>query len=1086
VHWALPERRLKGAAEARRAADEQLEEFAVHFAANGKQYDLQLKRNRGLIAAGAKHTLIRKDGSREEGPMPQACFYQGSVANDPSGRVGLSTCKGGFDGLILAHGNIISISRVPQEEGKKSLHNGGSVQKHIVRRLTDSQVLEYQSDVQKFMRAHPNRTQDKNRRLATSGTKYVEAFVVNDYSRYQSFGGSSGLTDLAEQSVSVMNAVTTIYKTDPTGDASFPYVIQVVFVGQQTFVETDPWDSTVTMSGSETDCSSLLDHFHTWGQAQLSAGLATVSTYDNRILLSGRDFDGNTVGLAGVSTMCWAASSGNVNMCLATDDVAGCAATVAHEMGHNFGMLHDSSGNDCPSSGLIMEAVGSGTASTQFSYCSASYITTYFDSTYSVRGECLENVPTRVEGDPICGNGFVESGEDCDCGSSDCSSLDSCCDGSTCKLADESYECSSGGPCCESCMYLTASAEKVCRDATNTCDMAEYCPGGTDECPADRYVYPGAACTIGGFDGLCSNGACSSQDYLCSVEVNRDYDGNWDQSDTCASYVDSCQYVICHDADQPDKEYECGQNFAVHGKQMEVPEGTPCWFPSTQFGTRTGMCKEGSCVLADMLAVVPDCGNGGIDYGEECDCGTATEDTCCDCSTCMLKDGKQCSSQEECCDDTCQFKASGTECRAAESSCDVAETCTGSSGVCPSDIGQQWGTACTATDGGSSTCYGKICVDSLDMQCESKYGSGYTAYGDSTNTYHLCAGVACCLGSSCTRDTLNATFTDADGNSNTIVTGGASDGTILSDTTKICVSGIGTTPKASCSDGYFLSVAVGRCVACSSGCTACSGPTAFDCEGDCKYGQDTRGACAISEDQVTYAAITGSSGAATTTQPKDEGSGDTTTIDFSEGQPGATTTPIEETTTTKTMTITTTSTTTPAPEQVEFSSTINNLDFEQLESNTAVKEALLLILLEIFMEQFGLPSSCFEILLSAGSVQVDTTITWPTEEEQEALNITDVPESSSVVNSLTDATAVESLQTSLVQSISAIENIDQVSTGEITVSDFAVATTTTTTTTTAGSGAGTAASKAATLHLPTVPVSSAATLLAMLLLYRCA
>ena len=48
-------------------------------------------------------------------------------------------------------------------------------------------------------------------------------------------------------------------------------------------------------------------------------------------------------------------------------------------------------------------------------------------------GECLENKPSRVFGDPVCGNGFREDGEDCDCGSSDCSVIDPCCNGASCK-----------------------------------------------------------------------------------------------------------------------------------------------------------------------------------------------------------------------------------------------------------------------------------------------------------------------------------------------------------------------------------------------------------------------------------------------------------------------------------------------------------------------------------------------------------------------------------------------------------------------------------------------------------------------------
>ena len=55
----------------------------------------------------------------------------------------------------------------------------------------------------------------------------------------------------------------------------------------------------------------------------------------------------------------------------------------------------------------------------------------------------------------------------------------------------------------------------------------------------------------------------------------------------------------------------------------------------------------------------------GHRFGVECDCGTATSDTCCMCSTCRLKAHKQCSRADACCDNACMFKAAGMVCRAA-------------------------------------------------------------------------------------------------------------------------------------------------------------------------------------------------------------------------------------------------------------------------------------------------------------------------------------------------------------------------------------------------------------------------------------
>ena len=148
----------------------------------------------------------------------------------------------------------------------------------------------------------------------------------------------------------------------------------------------------------------------------------------------------------------------------------------------------------------------------QWSSCSVNNLNEGFNSRISL-SRCLGNEPTMTVGDPVCGNGIQEENEACDCGSqSECTNP--CCNANTCQLAAGAV--CSRGPCCTSqCQFVTAGTS--CRASTGGCDILEYCPGDSSECPNDEHVLDGTACTRGGISGFCYSGDCPTHEAQCQA-----------------------------------------------------------------------------------------------------------------------------------------------------------------------------------------------------------------------------------------------------------------------------------------------------------------------------------------------------------------------------------------------------------------------------------------------------------------------------------------------------------------------------------------------------------------------------------------
>uniref|UniRef100_A0A672PVE4 ADAM metallopeptidase domain 8b n=1 Tax=Sinocyclocheilus grahami TaxID=75366 RepID=A0A672PVE4_SINGR len=252
-----------------------------------------------------------------------------------------------------------------------------------------------------------------------------------------------------------------------------PLNIRVMLVGLEVWTKRD--QIVVSVSSDDT-----LSRFIEWRKSNL---LKRVK-HDNAQFVTGIDFLNDTVGLANKFAMC-AESSAGVNQDHNQNSL-GLASTIAHEMGHNMGMSHDENHCTCGSSKKLSTLFPE-----LFSDCSLEQLSVFLDN---ANPSCLLDTPSssRLYSGSICGNAFLDPGEECDCGTvEECENP--CCDPMTCRLTEGS-QCVHGD-CCENCQIK--DAESLCRAPENECDIPEYCTGLSEHCPENDFKMNGIPCSSG-------------------------------------------------------------------------------------------------------------------------------------------------------------------------------------------------------------------------------------------------------------------------------------------------------------------------------------------------------------------------------------------------------------------------------------------------------------------------------------------------------------------------------------------------------------------------------------------------------------
>ncbi|XP_066925252.1 zinc metalloproteinase-disintegrin-like batroxstatin-3 [Clytia hemisphaerica] len=331
--------------------------------------------------------------------------------------------------------------------------------------------------------------------IASSKRMYhLEVFVVADNTIYRRFDNDSQkLTDHIHE---IFHMVDTMYR---------PLNFRVTVVGIEIWSDHDQ----IEFSFTEEPYMNLI-RFNSYVQNRSENYMMA----DHVHLITGKGlFKGGNIGLSHFATVCSPdhATAFTVNLIAPTNFTA---TVVAHEIGHDLGILHDRPGCQCnepiENNTCIMSTASKGFEPLPrlFTDCSYNDMVQYYLSTY--KPTCLFNVPTvTTDVTSACGNNILDAGEECDCGHP-YFCTNPCCNPNTCKLTAGS-QCYEGG-CCHECKI--ASKGTCCRTMLDsTCDLPDVCDGSSHVCK-DTYKEDRTPCEQG---GMCYKGHCQSHASQCQM-----------------------------------------------------------------------------------------------------------------------------------------------------------------------------------------------------------------------------------------------------------------------------------------------------------------------------------------------------------------------------------------------------------------------------------------------------------------------------------------------------------------------------------------------------------------------------------------
>ncbi|XP_048367177.1 disintegrin and metalloproteinase domain-containing protein 22 isoform X8 [Sphaerodactylus townsendi] len=458
----------------------------------GSSFILDVELNHDLLSSDYLERHIKHGGKKVEVKGGEHCYYHGRLRGKPESFVALSTCQG-LHGMFYDGNHTYLIEPEENYTSHDEFHLHSVYKSRLFEFPLDdlpSELWRVNTTSQRFV-VRPRHRRSKrqvhqNPHKVEEETKYVELMIVNDHLMFKKYRLSVVLTNNFAKSV--VNVADMIYKEQLN--------TRIVLVAMET------WGTDNKFTISENPLVTL--------RAFMKYRRDFIKEKSDAVhLFSGSQFQSSRSGAAYTGGICSLLKGGGVNEFGKSDLMS---VTLAQSLAHNLGIFSDKrklQSGECKCEdtwyGCIMGDTGYFLPS-KFSKCD---VEEYHEFLNSGGGSCLFNKPSKLLDPPVCGNGFVEAGEECDCGiPAECAiEGGDCCN--NCTLMATS-QCSDG-LCCKKCRF--EAKDVVCRDAVNDCDIPERCTGSSSQCSPNLHKMDGYSCD--NKQGTCFGGQCKTRDRQC-------------------------------------------------------------------------------------------------------------------------------------------------------------------------------------------------------------------------------------------------------------------------------------------------------------------------------------------------------------------------------------------------------------------------------------------------------------------------------------------------------------------------------------------------------------------------------------------